>query len=151
MAIGRFQCGIAAIIYHPPTQTYLLLKRADHRDYGGGEWESVTGRVDQGESFEEAVHREVLEELGVTVKLDFLVGTTHFYRGEAVPENELLGVKYVCSIDDRDSIQVSEEHSEARWLSADEVFQLLRPDHWLYPMIERAEKMRKFVPPELWF
>ncbi|MDX1995900.1 MAG: NUDIX domain-containing protein [bacterium] len=144
--IGHFIAGIAALIYHPPSQTYLLLRRATDKDAGAGEWECVTGRVDQGESFEQALIREVREEIGVTVALDFIIGTTHFYRGAPVPENELVGVKYACSIAERDSITISAEHSEQRWLTADEVYALLAPDHWLYRTIQRAEILRTALP-----
>jgi 8-oxo-dGTP diphosphatase len=149
MAIGRFQCGIAAIIYHPPTKTYLLLQRSSSRDAGQGEWECVTGRVDQGESFERALHREVHEELGVTVSIDFIVGTTHFYRGEQIPENELLGVKYACTIGDRDAVQVGSEHQAHQWLSADEVYNLLPTEHWLHQAIRRTELLRQTLPAAL--
>ncbi len=149
MSVGRFLCGIAALVYHPATRTYLLLRRAADRDAGGGEWECVTGRVDQGEGFEEALHREVREELGVAVAPDFIVGTSHFYRGASVPENELLGVTYACMLDDPGAIRVSAEHSEHRWLTADEVFDLLPPDHWLHRTIRRAELARTALPATL--
>jgi 8-oxo-dGTP diphosphatase len=149
MSIGRFQCGIAALIYHPASKTYLLLQRAAHRDFGGAEWECVTGRVDQGESYEQALHREVREELGVMVTLEFIIGTTHFYRGAPLPENELLGVKYACLLEDQTAIQVSDEHSEVRWLTAEEVYALLPSQHWLHQTIRRAELMRRSLPPEL--
>nr|PZN51355.1 MAG: hypothetical protein DIU68_16630 [Chloroflexota bacterium] len=147
--VGRFQCGVAALIYHPPTQTYLLLQRARKLEYGYGQWECVTGRVNQGESFETALHREVLEEIGVRVQVDFIIGTTRFYRGDPTPDNELLGVKYACTIDDRDAITISEEHSAIRWLTASQVSELLPADHWLTRTIERAELMRNALPPAL--
>lgn len=149
MSTGRFQCGVAAIIYHPSTKTYLLLRRADARDFGGGEWESVTGRVDQGESFEAALHREVWEELQAQIQLDFILGTSHFYRGDPVPENELLAVKYACTIAEREAIQVSAEHSEYRWLTAEEIYAFLPAAHWLYQSIQRAEQTRRLLPAEL--
>lgn len=129
--IGRFVCGIAALIFDPVTERYLLLRRAADKDAGAGEWECVTGRVDQGEGFETAVHREVREEIGATVMIEFIIGTTHFYRGEAKPENELLGVKYFCTIANAESVQMSAEHSEMRWLTADEIYAMLPGDHWL--------------------
>jgi 8-oxo-dGTP diphosphatase len=147
--VGRFLCGIAAVIYHPATATYLLLRRAADRDAGGGEWESVTGRVDQGEGFEAALHREVREELGVEIQVDFIIGTSHFYRGAPVPENELLAVKYACTLVERAAIQVSTEHSEHRWLTADEVYTLLPPEHWLHQTIRRAELTRAALPASL--
>jgi 8-oxo-dGTP diphosphatase len=149
MDIGRFQCGIAAIIYHPQTKTYLLLQRAENRDVGGREWESVTGRVNQGESFESALHREVREELGVAAHLEFIVGTSHFYRGEHTPDNELLGVKYVCTVKDRDAVQIGEEHSAFCWLTAKQIYSMLPSTHWLHQTVQQAELIRNAVSPEL--
>ena len=94
MSIGRFHAGIAALIWSPKTEQYLLLRRSEDKDYARGAWECVTGRVDQGEGFPQAVRREVREELGVEVQIDFIVGTMRLYRGEAQPENELLGVQF---------------------------------------------------------
>lgn len=149
MSIGRFQCGVAALIYHAPTKAYLLLRRAHHRDYGAGEWESVTGRVDQGESFEQAVYREVQEEVGLTIKIDFIIGTTHFYRGEPVPENELLGVKYACSSLTRSALTLSAEHDAFRWVTAAELYAMLPTEHWLYQTVQHAEQLRGVLPAAL--
>lgn len=110
------------------------------------EWECVTGRVDQGESFEAALHREVREELGVSVEVDFIVGTTHFHRGQPTPENELLGVRYACTLRDREAIRVSAEHSAFQWLTAARVYDLLPAGHWLHLTIRRAEAMRAALP-----
>jgi 8-oxo-dGTP diphosphatase len=153
MAIGRFYAGVGALLWSPVNERYLLLKRADDKDFAGGAWECVTGRVDQGESFEEAVHREVLEELGVAVQLEFIVGTTHFYRGEERPEDELVGVFYCGAIEDPTAIQVSPEHSDYRWVTAEEaygMFDRLGPgNQWIRRLIERAEAIKALLPPEL--
>ena len=149
MDVGRFQCGIAALVHHPSTGAYLLLRRASDRDVGGGEWECVTGRVAQGEGFEAALRREVREELGVEVQIDFIIGTSRFYRGAPIAENELLAVKYACTLDNRDALQVSPEHSDHRWLTANEVFSLLPSEHWLCQAIRRAEMTRGNLAPAL--
>ena len=81
MDIGRFYGGVGALIWSPRGDVYLLLKRSSKKDYAAGVWECVTGRVDQGEGFEDAIHREVLEELGVKAQIEYFIGTTHFYRG----------------------------------------------------------------------
>ena len=98
MTIGRFYAGIAALIWSPETEQYLLLRRSAQKDFAPGAWECVTGRVDQGEGFEDALRREVREELGVDVQIEHILGTTHFYRGNPTPEKELVGVIYLCSL-----------------------------------------------------
>jgi 8-oxo-dGTP diphosphatase len=153
MPIGRFYAGIAAVIRSPETRQYLLLRRSEQKDYARGVWECVTGRVDQGEGFEDALRREVREELGVEVQIDHILGTTHFYRGVPIPENELVGVIYLCSLTDAASIRISPEHTEYRWLSADQAVDLLSAvdpsTQWAQRVIERAEIIRRMLPEEL--
>jgi 8-oxo-dGTP diphosphatase len=153
MTIGRFIGGIGALVWSPKDDKYLLLRRSADKDFASGIWECVTGRVEQGESFEDALFREVREELGVEVELEFMLGTTHFYRGAALPENELIGVVCLVSLDDPDSIQISSEHSQARWLSAAEIYALLETDHasarWIRGVIERAEALKEIASPPL--
>ncbi len=150
---GRFLGGIGALVFNPADDTYLLLKRAATKDFGAENWECVTGRVDQGEGFEEALYREIREEVGLEVQLEFIVGTSHFYRGEPSPETELIGVIYACSTTNPDAVQISEEHSEFRWLKVDEALHLLDEtrisESWLHKTIRRTEKIRQYFPPEL--
>jgi 8-oxo-dGTP diphosphatase len=153
MTIGHFQAGIAALIWSPGNQKYLLLRRSEQKDYAAGIWECLTGRVDQGEGFEDALRREVREELGVEVQIEHLLGTTHFHRGALMPENELVGVVYLCSIPDPTSIRISSEHSEYRWLGVEQAISSLSTDNsstpWVRRVIQRAEIIRPMLPVNL--
>ena len=53
---GHFLVGIAGLIRNSEGD-YLLMKRGAARDFGAESWECVTGRVNQGESIEQALHR----------------------------------------------------------------------------------------------
>jgi 8-oxo-dGTP diphosphatase len=149
MTIGHFLGGIAALIWDPTKNKYLLLRRAEHRDFKGGEWECVTGRVEQGESYEQALHREVREEIGAEVQIQFLIATTHFYRGAVLPENELLGVIYGCTLMQVDQAHFGSEHSEQRWVTVEQAYALLPEQDWLRKVISRAETLRALLPVEL--
>jgi len=153
MAIGRFYAGIAGLIWTPKTEQYLLLRRSEQKDYARGAWECVTGRVDQGEGFEDALHREVHEELGVDVQIEHILGTSHFYRGLSAPENELVGVIYLCTLADPASIRIGVEHSEYRWLSPAQAIDLLsatdQSTRWALRVIQRAEIIRPMLPVNL--
>lgn len=153
MDVGRFYGGIAALIWAPQEDKYLLLRRSDDKDYAAGVWECVTGRVDQGEGFEDALKREVWEELGVDVEIEFILGTTHFYRGAEQTDNELIGIVCCCSLESPGTIRTSAEHSEHRWLSAQQAYDLLTNQdpstRWIRRVIERAEVMKELVPPQL--
>jgi 8-oxo-dGTP diphosphatase len=153
MSIGHFYAGIAALIRSPETNLYLLLRRSELKDFAPGAWECVTGRVDQGEGFQDALRREVKEELGVEVQVDYILGTTHFFRGELIPENELVGVIYLCTLSVPTSIRIGPEHSEYRWLSADQAIELLTASdpttQWAKRIIQRTEAIRTLLPEKL--
>ena len=149
MSIGRFYAGIGALVWCPAERKYLVLKRSTDKDFGGGAWECVTGRVDQGEGFTEAALREVYEELGVRAQIDFIVGTMHLYRGESKPDNEMVGVQFCCSIEKPEAIKTSWEHAEYCWVAAEEAAALLPEGHWLLKVIRRADAIRALMPLEL--
>jgi len=149
MTIGRFLGGIAALIWNSETNQYLLLRRSDQRDFHAGYWECVTGRVDQGESYAQALEREVWEEVGVKAQIEFLIATTHMYRGAPTPENELLGVIFGCTITGDFQAQLSPEHSEMRWATWDQIQEFLPEQHWLYKIIHRTETLKAQLPQSL--
>jgi 8-oxo-dGTP pyrophosphatase MutT (NUDIX family) len=149
MAVGRFLAMIGALIWRQTDGKYLLLQRAATKDFAAGQWECVTGRLEQGESFGQAVRREVHEELGLAVHIECILGTTHFYRGEARPEHEIVGVQYGCSLDDPTGMHLSAEHAAYQWVTAAEAMVLFPAGHWLRALIARAEVVRGLLPHEL--
>jgi ADP-ribose pyrophosphatase YjhB (NUDIX family) len=96
-----------------------LLQRSGAKDVGARPWECVTGRLEQGESFLQAVRREAFEDLGMEVHIEFVLGTTHFYRDDALPEHAMVGVHYGCSIQDTTRLQLSDEHCTYQWVTAE--------------------------------
>jgi 8-oxo-dGTP diphosphatase len=146
MSVGKFLGGVAALIWDEQAKKYLFLRRAPKRDFKAGAWECVTGRVDQGESFEDALHREVFEEIQSRVWIDYVIATSHFYRGAKTPENELLSIIYGCTIQDAAQVIISDEHSEMRWATVEEALGFLPEGDWLREVILRAEALRENLP-----
>lgn len=146
---GRFLAGIAGVIRNADA-AYLMLKRVAERDHGDEVWECVTGRVNQGEGFEDALHREVMEETRLRVRIDMIVGLSHFYRGEQTEENELQGVIFGCTVDDADAFERSGEHSDHRWMRAPEAVAFLTAGdpgtQWFRKTIERTEALYAEIP-----
>lgn len=100
----------------------LLLKRADSDEHGGM-WESAGGGIDEGESYEEAVIREVKEETGLDVKVQF--ETSIVLSDDATP-----GKQYKASLFQATSVSgkvslIPEEHSEYRWIYPSEIFSFI--------------------------
>ena len=140
---------VGMLVWHRTEGRYLVLRRSPTKDFAPSKWESGSGRLEQGEGFIDAVHRESREELGLDVRVECLLGVTHFYRGEPLPQNEMVGVTFGCSVDDASGLVLSEEHSEHRWVTAEEAAEFLPAGHWLAALILRAEAFRESMPVEL--
>ncbi len=92
----------------------LIAKRASSRKLYPGLWECGGGQVDPGESFEDAVKRQLKEELGVVAKPVEVLST---YAIET-PEGKIPGIKIICMFEDyvdKKGPRISEEHAECRW------------------------------------
>jgi mutator protein MutT len=118
---GTFQVAVEALI--EKDEKLLITRRADDRDHGAGEWETITGRVEQGEAFEDAVHREVNEETGLTVKIVKPLGTFHFYRGKEKIEH--LGLGFFCRYVSGEIKLDPHESSDFRWATKEEALRLI--------------------------
>lgn len=66
--------GVGVYIFNDDDTKILLTQRgpgARHEQY---KWEGPGGAVEVGETYEQAAHREIMEELGVTVALGDIIG-----------------------------------------------------------------------------
>ncbi len=82
------------------------------RAYGEfkGQWEFPGGKIEEGETKEQALIREIKEELNVSIKVDdFLCTVTHTY-----PSFKLTMHVYLCEISSG-NIQLL-EHADGKWL-----------------------------------
>jgi 8-oxo-dGTP diphosphatase len=82
------------------------------------------GRLDEGETPEEALRREILEETGLRVTVGFLVDAWVF---RVTPRKQVLILEYACRLGDRrwqhacrtngkGGVRISHEHIESAWL-----------------------------------
>jgi 8-oxo-dGTP diphosphatase len=74
--------------------TFFICKRADHQ-HQGGKWEFPGGKVEAGESVEEALDRELQEEIGICITASSaLIEIAHEYAEKRVLLSVLLVQKF---------------------------------------------------------
>lgn len=97
---------------------FLLLRRGPQRNFI---WQPVTGKVEPGESFDEAALREVEEETGICAVRDLAsVGECQFVK-DGMQVREMV---FACEVSPS-QVALSPEHVECAWLSAQEAFERL--------------------------
>ena len=90
---------------------------ATQRGYGEWKdwWEFPGGKIEPGESTEDALKREIREELATEIEVDELLTTVEY----DYPKFHLTMHCYLCTIISGDLSLL--EHEDARWLALDEL------------------------------
>lgn len=94
---------------------YLACRRARHKSLAGL-WEFPGGKVEPGETDQDALRREILEELGVEIQVGVHLATSFNKAGES--DIELVAYRARLSKGD---VSASSDHDELRWLTSKEL------------------------------
>ena len=101
----RLPISVKGVLMH---RGRVLLLR-NERD----EWELPGGRLDHGESPEEALAREIREETGLMASVASLVDAWVY---EVTPRKQVLILEYACRSNGRREVTLSHEHADHAWL-----------------------------------
>lgn len=110
---------------------------ATQRGYGAmkGGWEFPGGKIEPGEEPEDALVREIKEELDTVVSVGDLIETIEF----DYPEFHLSMDCFWCDI--REGDLILKEHEDARWLGKEELWEV----EWLPADITLIEKISQLI------
>ena len=97
---------------------YLLLQRTESCINFKGLWETPGGKIDKGETFDEALIREIQEETGLSVVFDSVAGAVDIDI-HTKPDFKV-AVLYMKAHTDSDEINISDEHQDHQWLAITE-------------------------------
>jgi 8-oxo-dGTP diphosphatase len=115
----------------------FIVRRASHKRWYPDRWDVIGGHVEKGESVEEALIRECVEEVGLT--------PTQYASLAQLPEPEETGHKrahyHVYLITEwmgGDPKLLGDEHTEMRWVAPSEAAALPDLSHPQYASVFRA-------------
>ncbi len=98
----------------------LILKRAKNETFLAGNYELVGGKVDFGESAEQALKREFKEETNLDVEV--LEPYSNFHYVSENGERHTIDIQFVVElIGDDSTLKLSPAHDEYKWITEDEI------------------------------
>lgn len=113
---------------HPDIRrTLLFLRSGDElllamkkRGFGEGKWNGVGGKIEQGESLEDALVRECIEEIGVTPNSWTVVGELDFVQDAETDDPwHMFVYAYVC--DDWEGEPAESEEMMPKWFHIEDI------------------------------
>lgn len=124
------QYGVVAVIRE--LDRFLLIKRSDYVETAKGYWCPVSGRIETGETPEDALRREVMEEVGLYVEAHEKVAQIPSF------DNKFTLSFWTTKNHSGNARVVSKEVLELRWATLEEMDKLS-------PMFEDDVKIMKSV------
>jgi len=99
----------------------LIVERSSFDETGAGTWESVGGVLEFGETFDVALKREFLEEVGLTISVTTHLFSTTFSTHKT---RQIVLLTFLCECQN-DDISLSDEHEQFMWATKEESMELL--------------------------
>lgn len=108
----------------------LFIRRSKESKTNPGKWEFPGGKVDDGETFDEALIREVFEETGLKISLNDPIGVAKQY----LPHINAVHLIMTGEIEDGDLV-LSHEHDDFKWVLKEDLETIELAD-WIKPVLE---------------
>lgn len=121
---------VAGVIFFED-QVLCVQRPKNKLNYISEKFEFPGGKIEQGETKEEALHRELLEELSVSTKIkSFFLTVVHEY-----PDFELTMHSFTCEVETQEL--TLHEHIDQKWLTINKLYEL----DWAAADIPIVEKL----------
>jgi bis(5'-nucleosidyl)-tetraphosphatase len=121
--------GAGVILYNTKINKILIL---EHSYGGGGYWAFPKGGIEENETHEDTINREVDEETGITninIK-EYLYQTNHHYKNKNVIRKTK--VYFYFATTEETDVKVSDEHLNYKWVDLEEVKNYVTYNNSLY-------------------
>jgi 8-oxo-dGTP diphosphatase len=119
LLIGVLMVAIVEAIIKDKNDKVLLLQRSDKNKHYLGKWQLPGGKVDSGETVEEAIQREVFEETGFYCSELEVKKEVCFLSEIAGVEKEVCLTVFYCRVDG--DFALSEDHNKSSFFEKDKI------------------------------
>ena len=116
---GLIHRGICIFLFNKDNELFITLRKKNNPVFPNL-WDGVSGTVRWGETYEEAAHRELLEELNISTEIKFLFDFR--YRSHKINSN----CRFFEGFADEEIKIKKEELKEGKWISIQDLNRLMK-------------------------
>ncbi len=127
---NKFGVAVKAMI--KKGNCYLVVYKSDKEDINPNTIDIPGGRIEFGEKIEDALKREVKEELGIEIEIKKPSNTWGFVKGNL----HLVGITFLVEYKSGEII-VSDEHTDFEWIEKEKILEGKYPE-WLKKEFSRV-------------
>lgn len=134
--------AVICYIYDETARKYLLIHKAKGK-FGGGFWNGPGGKIEPGESPEEACKREVFEETGLRISNLTETGTLEFFFGQGKSKPDWTAVVFKTKEFHGDLKERTDEGTLS-WVAESELplDEMWEDDRYWLPLLVKGIKFR---------
>jgi 8-oxo-dGTP diphosphatase len=122
----QLQVGVKILLKNKDGKYLVVCRSAEKYPEVGAKWDIVGGRIDPGTNLLENLKREVMEETGLEIKYEpKLITAQDILR----PHKHIVRLTYTGFADGE--VKLSDEHTEYKWLSLEEISKIENIDSYL--------------------
>jgi 8-oxo-dGTP diphosphatase len=136
--LGMYNVIVKAVVFKK--DKVLLLKRTKKDKFAAGEWDLPGGKLEYGEKPEEGLHREILEESGLKVKISSPFSIGYWYSNKEKVYK--IAIDYVAEYKSG-KVKKSDEHEIVEWQNINNIPKTITL--WVRESITKAEKVRNVL------
>lgn len=111
-----FWVAVKWIIKNPEGK-YLVIYKSDLEDVGPNDFDLPGWRIGRWEKLEEALHREILEEVWLTVRIQNVVNAREVIQHDL----HFVGISFLVVCDGVQQVKLSDEHTGYRRKTKEEI------------------------------
>ena len=126
---------VGAVITNNEGQILVAQRPYSEVSYKSYKWEFPGGKVEENESLQDALSREIREELDCEITMENNIGEFEY----DYPDFKLRMTLYLCKLKEG-SFPRSLEHNQIKWISLEEIGTLdwLEADYKILPIIQKC-------------
>ena len=118
-SMGEIWVATKALLLY--NKRVLIIQRSNYCGVGENEWEFAGGGLKFGEDLLDGLSREILEEVGLTVRIDRLL---YAISRLVNPQRQIFGLTYLCYAN-TDTVILSNEHKNYLWATREQLQKML--------------------------